>query len=116
MREGSVVQIGTADELWARPVDEDTARFLGLGNVREGTIDPTGSRGRHSRRTRRAEMAWSKPSRDAARPSRVVVRLDTGEMLRSAVAALDHPSPETAYRSRSTSEGVVPLDRADNVA
>ncbi len=29
MRDGRIVQAGTADELWARPVDEDVARFLG---------------------------------------------------------------------------------------
>jgi thiamine transport system ATP-binding protein len=30
MRAGRVVQEGTPDELWERPVDEDVARFLGL--------------------------------------------------------------------------------------
>ena len=38
MRAGRVVQTGSPDELWARPADEDTARFLGLSNVRDGTV------------------------------------------------------------------------------
>ena len=35
MRAGRIVQVGTPDEVWARPADEDTARFLGL-NVLDG--------------------------------------------------------------------------------
>ena len=38
MREGRVVQVGTPDELWAHPADTDVARFLGLANVRDGTV------------------------------------------------------------------------------
>ena len=36
MRHGRVVQVATPDELWAGPVDDDTARFLGIANV-DGT-------------------------------------------------------------------------------
>ena len=33
MREGRIVQIAPPDQLWAAPVDEDVARFLGIANV-----------------------------------------------------------------------------------
>jgi thiamine transport system ATP-binding protein len=33
MREGHVVQVATPDELWAKPVDEDVARLLGISYV-----------------------------------------------------------------------------------
>ena len=33
MRDGRVVQVATPDELWAKPVDADIARFLGIANV-----------------------------------------------------------------------------------
>ena len=38
MRAGRVVQIATPDELWAQPLDDDVARFLGLANVVEGEV------------------------------------------------------------------------------
>ncbi len=38
MRAGRVVQVATPDELWARPLDEDVARFLGLANVADGEV------------------------------------------------------------------------------
>jgi thiamine transport system ATP-binding protein len=33
LREGRVAQVATPEELWARPVDDWVARFLGMGNV-----------------------------------------------------------------------------------
>ena len=38
MRSGRVVQVATPDELWARPLDADVARFLGIGNVAGGEV------------------------------------------------------------------------------
>ena len=38
MRAGRVAQVATPDELWARPLDEDVARFLGLANVADGEV------------------------------------------------------------------------------
>ena len=43
MRKGRIVQAGPPDEVWRRPVDEDTARFLGCGlflpaTVTDGTV------------------------------------------------------------------------------
>ena len=36
MRDGRVVQAGTVDEVWRRPVDPEAARFLGYATVLEG--------------------------------------------------------------------------------
>ncbi len=38
MRAGEVVQAGPPDEVWRRPVDEDTARFLGCGQFLPATV------------------------------------------------------------------------------
>jgi thiamine transport system ATP-binding protein len=93
MREGRVVQAGTPDEVWSRPADEDVARFLGLANVRDGTvIRPEAVR--VSRATSDADA--NAVVEDAVRQGptvRLVVRLDSGERLEAAVAALDHPQP-----------------------
>jgi thiamine transport system ATP-binding protein len=51
MREGRLVQAGTVDEVWRRPADAWTARFLGYASVLDGRgasslrdlVDPTGS-------------------------------------------------------------------------
>ncbi len=115
VREGSVVQIGTADELWARPVDEDTARFLGLGNLREGTM----IRPEAVALTRTNAAGGDGLVEAVARRGptvRVVVRLDTGEILEAAVSGLDHPSPGDRVQVAIDERGVVPLDRADNVS
>ena len=93
MRAGRVVQSGTPDALWARPVDEDVARFLGLGNVRDGTV------------VRPEAVSVTRPA--SGRPSdgviegavrhgptvRLIVRLDDGETLEAAVTSLEHPLP-----------------------
>ena len=39
MREGRVVQAGSAEELYVRPVDRWTAEFVGAGNFVRGTLD-----------------------------------------------------------------------------
>ncbi|HEX2134182.1 MAG TPA: ABC transporter ATP-binding protein [Actinophytocola sp.] len=38
MREGRVTQVGEPAEVWRRPVDEDTARFLGCGAIVPATV------------------------------------------------------------------------------
>ena len=112
VRQGHVVQIGTPDELWTHPVDEDTARFLGLGNVREGTmvrpeavalteVDADGGDGLVEAVARRGPTV------------RVVVRLDTGEILEAAVSGLDHPNPGDRVRVTIDERGIVPLDRSE---
>ena len=91
MRAGSIVQTGTADELWARPADADVARFLGL-TVRDGMAI-------------RPEAVYVKPVgaedgeaivESAVRHGptvRLVLRLDDGSTLAAAVSDIDHPLP-----------------------
>ena len=91
MREGRVVQTGTADEVWSRPADEDVARFLGLVNV-DGS------------RVVRPEAVSVTTAADAGRGNGVVesvarrgptvhllVRLDDGSRLEAAVTSIEHP-------------------------
>jgi thiamine transport system ATP-binding protein len=89
MRHGRVVQVASPDDLWAGPVDEDTARFLGIANV-DGTeivrpeavaVRPAVARGDGTVET-------------AVRVGPLVrlrVRLDDGRVLEAAMASLEHP-------------------------
>ncbi len=109
MREGSVVQAGTPDELWGRPADQDLARFLGLGNVRDDEI----VRPEAVRVTRAAAGERSDGVLEAAvrhGPTvRLVVRLDSGEPLEAAVAALEHARPGDRVIVEIDPKGIVPL-------
>jgi thiamine transport system ATP-binding protein len=106
MREGRVAQVATPDELWAGPVDEDVARFLGLANVRDGEVV-------------RPESVTVHPATDgegvvesAVRTGPLVrlrVRLDDGRVLESVVAALDHPRPGDRVDVEVDPEGIVRL-------
>jgi thiamine transport system ATP-binding protein len=90
MRDGRVVQVATPDELWAHPLDEDVARFLGLANVSDGVV------------VRPEAVTVKRTSGDgegvverAVRVGAVVrlrVRLDDGRTLEAIAAAVDHPS------------------------
>jgi thiamine transport system ATP-binding protein len=103
MRAGRIVQEGTPDELWATPADEDVARFLGLTNVREGTVI-------------RPEAVRVLPAQDgdgvvtaAVRQGplvRLTVELDRGETLVAAVAAVEHPQPGDRVRVEIDEAGV----------
>jgi thiamine transport system ATP-binding protein len=107
MRAGRLVQEGTADELWSRPVDEDVARFLGLANVRDGVaIRP------EAVRVAPAEDGDA-VVRDAVRQGplvRLTVERDSGETLVAAVAAPDHPRPGDRVRVEIDPAGVVALE------
>ena len=93
MREGLVVQSGTADELWTHPADEDTARFLGLGNIRDGTvIRPDAISVRRARAGETAEGVIESARRHGP-TVHLAVRLDDGSALDAAVTSLDHPMP-----------------------
>ncbi|MGH3078240.1 MAG: ABC transporter ATP-binding protein [Gaiellaceae bacterium] len=109
VRAGRVVQVGTADELWARPADEDVARFLGLANVSDGRVV-------------RPEAVALSPACDgedgdgvvesAVRQGptvRVVVRLDDGHELEAAVGSLDHPRPGDRVNVEVDPAGIVRL-------
>ncbi len=108
MRAGGIVQVGTPDELWADPVDEDVARFLGLANVRDGTVI-------------RPEAVRVSPAGDGSGDGvvveavrqgplvRLTVDLDRGETLVAAVAALEHPEPGDRVTVTVDAAGVVAL-------
>ena len=93
MRAGRVVQTGTADELWARPADEDVARFLGLANVHDGRV----VRPEAVQLTRVAGGGESDGVVESAvreGPTvRIVVRLREGGALEAVVSSLEHPLP-----------------------
>jgi thiamine transport system ATP-binding protein len=92
LHDGRIAQTGSPDELWARPVDEWVARFLGMRNVigRDG-----------HRRVVRAEAVRLVPGDDAVvtaverrGPFTVVtVQCRGGEVLESATTSLAPPSP-----------------------
>jgi thiamine transport system ATP-binding protein len=106
MREGRVVQVATPDELWAKPVDEDVARFLGLANVRDGEIV------RPESVAVRAAEDGNGVVESAVRTGPVVrlrVRLDDGRVLESVVAALDHPQPGDRVDVEVDRKGIVRL-------
>ncbi len=107
MRDGRIVQAGTADELWARPVDEDVARFLGLANVGDGEVV-------------RPEAVTVRPARDrgnglvedTVRSGPIVrlrVRLDDGRQLEAVVASVRHPQPGQRVDVEIAPEGIVRL-------
>jgi thiamine transport system ATP-binding protein len=109
MRAGAVVQIGTPDDLWARPADEDVARFLGLANVRDGSVV-------------RPEAVLVSPVSEGERGDGVVtdavrqgplvrltVELDDGGSIVAAVARLEHPKPGDRVRVEIDEDGRVQL-------
>jgi thiamine transport system ATP-binding protein len=107
MRDGRVVQVGTADELWARPADEDVAHFLGIGVHGGSAVRP--------------EAVVLVPAVDgegdgtvvsATRNGptvRIVIRLHDGRMLEAAVSSLDHPRRGDRVDVEIDPEGIVPL-------
>ena len=90
-------------------MDEDVARFLGLANVRNGTV----IRPEAVRISRAASDADANAViEDAVRQGptvRLVVRLDSGERLEAAVAALDHPEPGERVFVEIDERGIVKL-------
>jgi thiamine transport system ATP-binding protein len=109
MRDGQVVQTGTPDELWAHPLGEDIARFLGLGNVRDGEV--TRPEAISVRRVASGE-AGDGIVEGAVRHGptvRLAIRLDNGSVLDAAVAALDHPQPGERVALEIDPAGIVQL-------
>ena len=107
MRAGQVVQVATPDALWARPLDEDVARFVGLVNVRDGEIvRPEAVTVRH------ASADGDGVVESAARTGPLVrlrVRLDDGGILEAVVASLAHPEPGDRVDVEIDPEGIVRL-------
>ncbi|HXG75331.1 MAG TPA: ABC transporter ATP-binding protein [Gaiellaceae bacterium] len=109
MRAGRVVQTGTPDELWARPADADVARFLGLANVRDGTVvRPEAVAVRAVEDGRSGDGVVESATRRGP-TVRLVVRLDDGSLLEAAVAAVEHPQPGQRVSVEIDPEGTVRL-------
>jgi thiamine transport system ATP-binding protein len=106
MRAGRVVQLGSPDAVWARPVDADVARFLGYRNVRDDCVvrseavlvtrtDGTGGNAVVEEVTRQGATV------------RLCVRLDDGEVLESVVSSLEHPGTGERVRVTIDEAGIV---------
>jgi len=109
MREGRVVQTETPDALWAHPADEDVARFLGLGNVRDGAIvRPEAVRVTAAVGEEEADGVVESVIRHGP-TVRLRVRLADGELLEAAVASLDHPAPGDSVTVDVDPDGIVRL-------
>jgi thiamine transport system ATP-binding protein len=108
VRDGRVAQIGTPDELWSRPLDEDVARFLGL-NVRDGTvIRPEAVQVRRAREGEPGDGVVEGAVRGGP-TVRIAVRLDGGETIEAALTTLDHPVPGDRVRVEIDEKGIVRL-------
>lgn len=92
MREGRIVQAATPDELWARPADEWSARFLGLANVEvDGSVARV-TRPEAIRVQRRADGDAVVVRAERNGPFvRLRVRDAAGRELEAVVAAVDAP-------------------------
>jgi thiamine transport system ATP-binding protein len=107
IRAGQVVQVATPDALWARPLDEDVARFLGLANVRDGELVRP-----EAVTVRRAGSNGDGVVESAVRTGPLVllrVRLHDGGVLEAVVASLVHPEPGDPVDVEIDPEGIVRL-------
>ena len=108
MRAGRIVQTGSADELWSRPADEWTARFLGLANVverggRRVVVRP------EAVRVRPGEGAIVLAAERRGAGVRLRLRLDDGSSLEAFTTELDHPRAGERVRVEIDPRGVVGL-------
>jgi thiamine transport system ATP-binding protein len=108
VRAGRVVQVAAPDELWARPADAWTARFLGLGNVREGDGQAVVIRP-EAVRVRSGEGATILAAERRGSLVRLRLRRDDGEELESVTTELDHPRPGERVAVEIDPAGVVTL-------
>jgi thiamine transport system ATP-binding protein len=106
MRDGHVVQVAAPDELWARPLDEDVARFLGLGDVADGeVVRPEAVRVRPPA-TGDGQGVVERVVR-VGPLVRMRVLLDDGRTLEAAVAAITHPRVGDRVDVEITPEGII---------
>ena len=109
MRAGRVVQTGTPDELWAHPEDGDVARFLGLGNVRDGAIVRPEAVTVAAAADEEAANGVVESAVRHGPTVRLLIRLEDGGTLEAAVASLDHPKPGDRVLVEIDPAGVVEL-------
>ena len=108
MREGKIVQTGAPDDVWAHPVDVDTARFLGFRNVRGNrAVRPEAVNVKRIDGTR-GNAVVEAVSRQGP-TVRLRVRLDDGEILDAIVTSLEHPLPGEPVLVTVDEAGVVEL-------
>ena len=108
MRNGKLVQIGTPDELWARPVDADLAHFLGLPALRDGSVVRP-----EAVRVERADGGGGNAIVEAAvrqgATVRLRLRLDGGDVVDAVVASLAHPAAGERVAVEIDPRGVLEL-------
>ena len=107
MRAGRVAQVATPDELWARPLDEDVARFLGLANVADGEV--VRPEAVTVRRTPGGGQGVVEKAIRTGPAVRLRVRLDDGRSLEAVVAAIDHPRAGDRVDVDIDPKGIVPF-------
>jgi thiamine transport system ATP-binding protein len=96
LRAGRLVQIGTPDELWARPADADLARFLGQRTLRDGSIVRP-----EAVHVTSADGEGNGVVESAVRQGgavRLRVRLDGGDAVEALITTLEHPAPGDRVR------------------
>jgi thiamine transport system ATP-binding protein len=109
MNAGRIEQVGTPDEVWARPATAFVATFLGLTQIREGVFArPEAVTLRVVDRSSRGDGVVADAVREGP-TVRVVVRLDSGEPVEAAVAEVDHPQPGDRVEVEVDPAGVVEL-------
>jgi thiamine transport system ATP-binding protein len=107
MRAGAVEQIGEPDELWAHPASKEVARFLGLGNARDGRIV----------RPEAVTVVHAVGGGDGVVESalrqgptvRLSIRLDDGSLLDAVTSSLAHPKRGDRVDVHVDPEGIVRL-------
>ena len=112
MRAGRIVQAATPDELWARPADEWSARFLGLANVEvDGSVARV-TRPEAIRVERRADGHAIVVRAERSGPVvRLRVRDSGGRELEAVVAAVDAPGKGDRVALDIDPAGVVVVPR-----
>ena len=111
VRAGRLVQVGTPDQVWAGPADEDVARFLGQ-SVREGAAIRPESVAVRTAVGDEPGVGVVESAVRAGPTVRLVLRLDDGSTLESAMTALEHPQPGDRVVVTIDPAGVVELPTA----
>jgi thiamine transport system ATP-binding protein len=108
MRAGRFVQVGTPDELWGHPADEDVARFLGLSILDGAAVRPEAVSLRRVEGAEESEGMVVSAARHGPMV-RLEVELDAGGSLSAAVTSLDHPEPGDRVAVHIDRDGIVDL-------
>ncbi|MBA2724430.1 MAG: ABC transporter ATP-binding protein [Actinobacteria bacterium] len=115
MRAGRVIQVGTPDELWARPVDPLVARFLGRENVREKdgqtVLIPA-----EAIRLGPGDDAVVLTSQRRGQIVRLLIRVASGEELIVVTTELDHPRTGDRVGVKIDTSDVIQLGRGPSAA